>query len=76
MDDAMRSYIEINKDLIQNYFVMKHRSGILCLYISTPKPLELRGDELIAEFARKQDELYVVTPPEYDEVAKIMGVPV
>jgi len=74
MDDAMRSYIEINKDLIQNYFVMKHKTGILCLYISTPKPLELKGDELLVEFARKQDELYVVTPSEYELLLSTSGI--
>jgi len=75
MDETITEYIETNKELIQNYFVMKNTQGFLCLYISANKPLELRGDELISELAKKQIELNVITPLEYKQVAEVVGVP-
>jgi len=74
MDETVKEYIKLNRDLIQNYFVMRYKDNFLCLYISAEKPLELKGDELIEKFAKKQIELNVITPSEYKEVADIMGV--
>ena len=74
MDKTISDYIETNRGLIQNYFVMRNTQGFLCLYISASKPLELRGDELIPELAKKQIELNVVTPLEYKQVAEVVGV--
>jgi len=74
MDKTIRKYLETNKGLIQNYFVMKNTQGFLCLYISASKPLELRGDELISELTKKKIELNVITPLEYRQVAEVVGV--
>ena len=74
MDKTITDYIEINRGLIQNYFVMKNKQGFLCVYISANSPLELKGDELIAELARKQIELNVITPLEYKQVTEVVGV--
>jgi len=74
MDKTIANYIKINKELIQNYFVMKSKQGFLCLYISANSPLGLKGDELIADLAKKQIELNVVTPLEYKQVAEVVGV--
>ena len=74
MDKTITDYIEINKGLIQNYFVMQNKQGFLCIYISATRPLELRGDELISELAKKQIELNVITPLEYRQVAEAVGV--
>ena len=38
MDSILADYIKTNKELIQNYFVMKHKSGFLVLFISTKYP--------------------------------------
>ena len=74
MDKTIVDYIEINKGLIQNYFIMKNKRGFLCIYISANNPLELRGDDLILELAKKQIELNVITPLEYKQVAQVVGV--
>jgi len=74
MDETIKKYIEINRDLIKNYFVMRYKDNFLCLYISSEKPPALKGDELIEDFAKKQIEINVITPSEYKEVADIMGV--
>ena len=74
MDKTITDYIEINKGLIQNYFIMKNKQGFLCVYISANSPLELRGDDLISELAKKQIELNVITPLEYKQVAEVVGV--
>ena len=75
MDDTITDYITMNKGLIQNYFVMKNKQKFLCIYISANSPIELTGDELISELAKKQIELNVITPLEYKHVAEAVGVP-
>jgi len=76
MDKTIADYIEINRGLIQNYFVMKNKQGFLCLYISASSPIDLKGDELISDLAKKQIELNVITPLEYKKVAEVVGVSV
>ena len=74
MDKTITDYIETNRGFIQNHFVMRNKQGFLCIYISAISPLELGGDELISDLAKKQIELNVITPLEYKQVAEIVGI--
>lgn len=72
---AVLEYVQRNRRLIDDYFVLKHPCGTLTLYYASEhKPGEFDRDELMDRIANDQDDVFELRPGDFAELKTALGV--
>ena len=72
---ALLEYIKVNKDLIDDCFIIKHPSVVLSLYYSsTHRAREFKREDLMDQAVLEQHEVFDLHPSDFAEIKSVLGV--